>query len=44
MAAFSDILYKTSDRACCYHRLLLILCNESTNETHSNKMSLHVNS
>ena len=25
MAVFSDILYKTSDRACCYHRLLLIL-------------------
>ena len=30
MAVFLDILYKTSDRACCYHRLLLILCNEST--------------
>ena len=43
MAVFSDILYKTSDRACCYHRLLLILCNESTNDT-LQQMSLHVNS
>ena len=43
MAVFSDILYKTSDKACCYHRLLLILCNESTNDT-LQQMSLHVNS
>ena len=42
MAVFSDILYKTSDRACCYHRLLLILCNESTNDT-LQQMSSHVN-
>ena len=41
MAVFSDILYKTSDRACCYHKLLLILCNESTNDT-LQQMSLHV--
>ena len=43
MAVFSDILYKTSDRACCYHRLLLILFNESTNDT-LQQMWLHVNS
>ena len=42
MAVFSDILYKTSDRACCYHRLLLILCIESIHDT-LQQMSSHVN-
>ena len=42
MAVFSDILYKSSDRACCYHRLLLILCIEPIHDT-LRQMSFHVN-
>ena len=42
MAVFSDILYKSSDRAGCYHRLLLILCMESTHDK-LQQMSSHVN-
>ena len=42
MAVFSDILYKTSDRACCDHRLLLILCMEPIHDT-LQQMSSHVN-